>query len=89
MENLKLINNFIVIQRVLKVKEITMEYIKDFLKNEDRESFDKLWENCTKLVWIDQREYDEDIINYIENVIQSEKLIGKSEDTDNKMGFII
>lgn len=30
-----------------------MEYIKDFLKNEDRESFDKLWENCTKLVWID------------------------------------
>ena len=63
-----------------------MEYIKDFLKNEDRESFDKLWENCTKLVWIDWREYDEDII---ENVIQSGKLIGKSEDTDNKMGFNI
>lgn len=89
MENLKLINNFIVIQKVLKIKEITMEYIKDFLKNEDRESFDKLQENCTKLVWIDWREYDEDIINYIENVIQSGKLIGKNEDTDNKMGFNI
>lgn len=66
-----------------------MEYIKDFLKNEDRESFDNLWEKEKKLVWIDWREYDKDIINYIENVIQSEKLIGKSEDTDNKMGFII
>ena len=66
-----------------------MEYIKDFLKNEDRESFDNFWENSQKLVWIDWRECDEDIINYIENVIQSEKLIGKSEDTDNKMGFII
>lgn len=66
-----------------------MEYIKDFLKNEDRESFDKLCENCTKLVWIDWREYDEDIINYIENVIQSGKLIGKNEDADNKMGVNI
>ena len=66
-----------------------MEYIKNFLKNEDRESFDELWENSTKLVWIDWREYDEDIINYIENVIQSRKLIGKNEDTDNKMGFNI
>lgn len=66
-----------------------MEYIKNFLKNEDRESFDKLWENSTKLVWIDWREYDEEIINYIENVIQSGKLIGKNEDADNKMGFNI
>lgn len=66
-----------------------MEYIKDFLKNEDRESFDNLWEKEKKLVWIDWREYDEDIINYIENVIQSGKLIGKNEDTDNKMGFNI
>lgn len=66
-----------------------MEYIKDFLKNEDRESFDKLWENCTKLVWIDWREYDEEIINYVESVIHSEKLIGKIENVDNKMGFDI
>ncbi|MGY0395529.1 hypothetical protein [Fusobacterium sp. SYSU M8A802] len=66
-----------------------MEYIKDFLKNEDRENFDNLWENCTKLVWIDWREYDEDIINYIENVIHSGKLIGKNENADNKMGFNI
>lgn len=66
-----------------------MEYIKNFLKNEDRESFDELWENSTKLVWIDWREYDEDIINYIENVIQSGKLIGKNEDADNKMGVNI
>lgn len=66
-----------------------MEYIKNFLKNEDRESFDKLWENCTKLVWIDWREEDDSIINYIENVIQSGKLIGKNENADNKMGFNI
>lgn len=66
-----------------------MEYIKDFLKNEDRESFDNLWEKEKKLVWIDWREYDEDIINYIENVIQSGKLIGKNEDADNKMGVNI
>ena len=66
-----------------------MEYIKDFLKNEDRESFDKLWENCTKLVWIDWREYDEEIINYVESVIHLEKLIGKIENVDNKMGFDI
>ena len=66
-----------------------MNYIKDFLKNEDRESFNKLWENCTKFVWIDWREYDEDIINYIENIIQSGKLIGKIEDADNQMGFEI
>ena len=43
-----------------------MEYIKDFLKNEDRESLTTLWEKEKKLVWIDWREYDEDIINYIE-----------------------
>lgn len=55
----------------------------------DLESFDKLWENSRKLVWIDWREYDEDIINYVEKVIQSGKLIGKNEDTDNKMGFNI
>ena len=40
-----------------------MEYMKEFLKNEDRESFDNFWENSQKLVWIDWREYDEDIIN--------------------------
>ena len=39
-----------------------MEYIREFLKNEDRESFDNFWENSQKLVWIDWREYDEDII---------------------------
>lgn len=66
-----------------------MEYIKDFLKNEDRESFDELWGNSTKLVWINWREYDEDIVNYVEKVIQSGKLIGKNEDADNKMGFNI
>lgn len=66
-----------------------MEYIKDFLKNEDRESFDNLWEKEKKLVWIDWREYDEEIINYVESVIHSEKLIGKIENVDNKMGFDI
>lgn len=66
-----------------------MKYIKNFLKNEDRESFDKLWENSTKLIWIDWREEDDSIINYVEKVIQSKKLIGKNEDADNKMGFNI
>ena len=66
-----------------------MEYIKDFLKNEDRESFDNLWEKEKKLVWIDWRVYDEEIINYVESVIHSEKLIGKIENVDNKMGFDI
>ena len=66
-----------------------MEYMREFLKNEDRESFDNFWENSQKLVWIDWREYDEDIINYIEGVIQSGELSGKSKDADNKMGFDI
>lgn len=66
-----------------------MEYMKEFLKNEDRESFDNFWENSQKLVWIDWREYDEDIINYIEGVIQSGELSGKSKDADNEMGFDI
>ena len=66
-----------------------MEYIREFLKNEDRESFDNFWENSQKLVWIDWREYDEDIINYIEGVIQSGELSGKSKDVDNEMGFDI
>ena len=66
-----------------------MEYIREFLKNEDRESFDNFWENSQKLVWIDWREYDEDIINYIEGVIQSGELSGKSKDADNEMGFDI
>ena len=62
---------------------------REFLKNEDRESFDNFWENSQKLVWIDWREYDEDIINYIEGVIQSGELSGKSKDADNEMGFDI
>ena len=66
-----------------------MEYIREFLKNEDRESFDNFWENSQKLVWIDWREYDEAIINYIERVIQSGELSGKSKDVDNEMGFDI
>ena len=66
-----------------------MEYMREFLKNEDRESFDNFWENSQKLVWIDWREYDEDIINYIEGVIQSGELSGKSKDVDNEMGFDI
>ena len=66
-----------------------MQYMKEFLKNEDRESFDNFWENSQKLVWIDWREYDEDIINYIEGVIQSGELSGKSKDVDNEMGFDI
>ena len=40
-------------------------------------------------VWIDWREYDEDIINYIEEVIQSGELSGKSKNADNEMGFDI
>ena len=66
-----------------------MEYMREFLKKEDRESFDNFWENSQKLVWIDWREYDEDIINYIEGVIQSGELSGKSKDVDNEMGFDI
>ena len=66
-----------------------MKYMREFLKNEDRESFDNFWENSQKLVWIDWREYDEDIINYIEGVIQSGELSGKSKDADNEMGFDI
>lgn len=66
-----------------------MEYMREFLKNEDRKSFDNFWENSQKLVWIDWREYDEDIINYIEGVIQSGKLSGKNKDADNEMGFDI
>ena len=66
-----------------------MEYMREFLKNEDRESFDNFWENSQKLVWIDWREYDEDIINYIERVIQSGELSWKSKDVDNEMGFDI
>lgn len=30
-----------------------MEYMREFLKNEDRKSFDNFWENSQKLVWID------------------------------------
>lgn len=66
-----------------------MEYMREFLKNEDRESFDNFWENSQKLVWIDWREYDEDITNYIEGVIQSGELSGKNKDADNEMGFDI
>lgn len=66
-----------------------MKYMREFLKNEDRESFDNFWENSQKLVWIDWREYDEAIINYIEGVIQSGELSGKSKDVDNEMGFDI
>ena len=66
-----------------------MQYMKEFLKNEDRESFDNFWENSQKFVWIDWREYDEDIINYIEGAIQSGELSGKSKDVDNEMGFDI
>ena len=36
-----------------------MEYMREFLKNENRESFDNFWENSQKLVWIDWREYDD------------------------------
>ena len=63
--------------------------MREFLKNEDRESFDNFGENSQKLVWIDWREYDEDIINYIESVIQSGELSGKRKDVDNEMGFDI
>lgn len=66
-----------------------MEYMREFLKKEDRENFDIFWENSQKLAWIDWREYDEDIINYIEGVIQSGELSGKSKDVDNEMGFDI
>lgn len=66
-----------------------MEYIKSFLKNENRESFDRLWEDSPKLVWIDWREEDDSIINYVEKVIQSGKLKGKIKDVDNKMGYEI
>lgn len=67
-----------------------MEYLKKFLENENKESLDNLWENRSKkLVWIDWREYDDGIINYVEDAIQSGKLVGKSENVDNKMGYNI
>ena len=60
-----------------------MESIKTFLKTSD---LDALWEDGA-VVWIDHREYDEDIVRYSEKLLNTGKLSAKCIDADNELGY--
>ena len=65
-----------------------MEAVKNFLKLKTDESLETLC-SSPALVWVDWREYDEDIVKYIEESMQTGKLSGESRNAENKMGFDI
>lgn len=67
-----------------------MELYKKFIKNPDLETWEEMIDDDNStMIWIDHREYDEDIIVYVEDVLKTGKLSVETKDKDNKQGFEI
>ena len=67
-----------------------MELYRKFMKNPDVESWEKMInDDNSTMIWIDHREYDEDIISYVEDVLKTGKLSALISNKDSKQGFEI
>lgn len=65
-----------------------MELYKKFMKNPDIDAWEEMIDDDNStIIWIDHREYDEDIIIYVEDVLKTGKLSVSTKSKDNKQGF--
>jgi hypothetical protein len=69
---------------MLKINEI-----KKCLTTENDEDFEILAASNDIVFWVDWRENDENIIEYCENIIKTEKLTASVNDVDDEIGFEI
>ena len=65
-----------------------MDNIRKYLKADLEERIDILWED-EGILWIDWREYDEEIIKYCEKFLQTGDLDGEAREAENDKGFDI
>lgn len=63
-----------------------MDNIRKYLNAEVEDRIDILWED-KDILWIDWREYDEEIIKYCEKILQTGELDGEGRESENDMGF--
>lgn len=63
-----------------------MKNIKVLLKSGDEKTLDTLYQDPL-VIWIDWREYDEDIVKYCENVLKTGVLTVEERVADNDNGF--
>lgn len=63
-----------------------MDNIRKYLNAELEDRIDILWED-KGILWIDWREYDEEIIKYCEKILQTGELDGEAREAENDMGF--
>lgn len=64
--------------------------IATFLNNPTEEVLEKLWEEDKLLVWIDWREYEEDIIDYFnEHLAEMAKIVCEMQEIDKPRGVDI
>ena len=59
-----------------------MDNIRKYLKADLEERIDILWED-EGILWIDWREYDEEIIKYCEKFLQTGDLDGEAREAEN------
>ncbi|RZK56114.1 MAG: hypothetical protein EOO91_12740 [Pedobacter sp.] len=68
-----------------------MKFLEEYLKTQDQEFFnDNLCDDediYEIAMWIDWREEDENIINYCEDILQTEQLSVETLDAENERGF--
>lgn len=65
-----------------------MENIRKYLNAELEERIDILWDD-NGILWVDWREYDEEIIKCCEKFLKTGDLDGEARESENDMGFDI
>lgn len=65
-----------------------LELVKKYVESKSDDVYYEIFENRYDIIMVvDWREYDEDIINYCEAILETENLSVETIDTENKQGF--
>lgn len=65
-----------------------LELVKKYVESKSDELYYEVFEDRYDIIMVvDWREYDEDIINYCEAILETENLSVETIDADNKLGF--
>ena len=65
-----------------------LELVKKYVESKSDDVYYEIFENRYDIImFVDWREYDEDIINYCEAILETENLSVETIDTENKQGF--
>ena len=77
-------------EKTIYDKSDKMKFLTDYLISDSEDFYDYFYDDDADhiVMFVDWREYDEDIITYCERIIKSGKLSVKTLDAENERGFV-